>query len=282
MKRMFVIAALVAAGFSRPEPVPNNVSLKVLPFALEDVRLLDGPFKQAMQLDQEYLLALDPDRLLHNFRVNAGLPSTAAPLGGWEAPDVELRGHTVGHYLSALALMYAATGDARFKTRADAMVGELEQIQDAQAKLFHPGYLSAFPEAFFDRVEAREKVWAPYYTIHKIMAGLLDVSELCENTRALAVVTRMADWVKFRVDRISEAQQQGALRTEFGGMNEVLANIYAATGNPDYLRVAHAFDHKAIFEPLLRHEDPLNGLHANTQFPKIIGAAREYELTGDP
>ena len=261
--------------------VADKIALQATPFPLDAVRLLDGPFKQAMQLDQQYLLSLDPDRLLHNFRVNAGLPSAAKPLGGWEAPDVELRGHVVGHYLSALGLMYAATGDARFKARADLMVGELAKIQDAQAKRFHAGYLSAFPEEFFDRVEARQRVWAPYYTIHKIMAGLLDVHELCGNAQALDVVTKMADWAKFRVDHITEAQQQAALGTEHGGMNEVLANIYAATGNPEYLRVAHAFDHKAIFDPLRRHEDPLNGLHANTQFPKIIGAAREYELSGD-
>src|SRR5262249_49473880 len=144
--------------------------LAVQPFSITDVRILDGPFKQAMQLDAQYLLSLDPDRLLHTFRINAGLPSSATPLGGWEAPNVELRGHTVGHYLSALALIYAATGDARFKARADAMVAELGRIQDAQAKKFHPGYLSAFPEEFFDRVDARQRVWAPYYTIHKIMA----------------------------------------------------------------------------------------------------------------
>src|SRR5262249_20678296 len=156
-------------------------------------RLLDGPFKQANQLDQQYLLSLDPDRLLHMFRVNAGLPSAAKPLGGWEAPDVELRGHTTGHYLSALALMYAATGDARFKTRADQIVAALAEIQAAQAKKFHAGYLSAFPEEFFDRVEARQRVWAPYYTIHKIMAGLVDVYELCGSRQALDVVTKMAD-----------------------------------------------------------------------------------------
>jgi DUF1680 family protein len=288
---LVAISALTAASHSSTgararagaggDRVTDKVAPKVTPFALTEVRLLDGPFKQAMRLDQEYLLSLEPDRLLHNFRVNAGLSSSAKPLGGWEAPDVELRGHTVGHYLSALALMYAASGDSRFKARADFMVSELAVIQAAQAKRFHQGYLSAFPEEFFDRVEERQKVWAPYYTIHKIMAGLLGVYELCGNAQALAVVTKMADWVKFRVDHISEEQQQRALGTEFGGMNEVLANIYAATGNAEYLRVAHGFDHKAIFDPLLRHEDPLNGLHANTQFPKIIGAAREYELTGD-
>ena len=257
------------------------VALKAQPFPLTDVRLLDGPFKQAMELDGQYLLSLDPDRLLHTFRVNAGLPSSSKPLGGWEAPDVELRGHTVGHYLSALALMYASTGDVRFRQRADTMVAELADIQEADARRFHAGYLSAFPEEFFDRVEARVKVWAPYYTIHKIMAGLFDVYELCGNRQALDVVTKMADWVKYRVDHIREEKQQAALGTEFGGMNEVLTNIYAATGDPEYLRVARAFNHKAIFEPLSRHEDPLNGLHANTQFPKIIGAARQYEVTGD-
>ncbi len=264
-----------------PSAIPDKVAPVARPFALTDVRLLDGPFKQAMQLDAQYLLSLEPDRLLHNFRITAGLPSTATPLGGWEAPDVELRGHAVGHYMSALALMYAATGDPQFKRRADLMVSELAKVQAAEGKKFHPGYLSAFPEEFFDRVDARQKVWAPYYTIHKIMAGLLDVSELCGNHQALETVTKMADWVKFRVDRLTDAQMQAALGTEHGGMNEVLANIYAATGDPEYLRIAHSFDHHAIFDPLLRREDPLNGLHANTQFPKIIGAAREYELGGD-
>jgi DUF1680 family protein len=281
MPRASLLAIVVAVATASAAPIPDKIPPKVQPFALTEVRLLDGPFKQAMQLDGQYLLSLDPDRLLHTFRVNAGLPSTATPLGGWEAPDVELRGHTVGHYLSALALMYAATGDQRFKSRADAMVAELAKVQEAEARRFHPGYLSAFPEEFFDRLEARQKVWAPYYTIHKIMAGLLDVSRFCGNAQAFDVVTKMADWVKFRVDKISEQKQQAALGTEFGGMNEVLANLYAATGNPEYLRVACAFNHKAIFEPLLRHEDPLNGLHANTQFPKIIGASRQYELTGD-
>ena len=280
---LVLAAGLTAAALAPPAPVVRDkVALQAVPFPLTDVRLLDGPFKQAQRLDAEYLVSLEPDRLLHTFRVNAGLPSSAAPLGGWEAPDVELRGHTVGHYLSALALMWAATGDARFKSRADQMVAELATIQDALAKRFHAGYLSAFPEEFFDRVETRQKVWAPYYTIHKIMAGLLDVHQLCDNHQALDVVTKMAGWVAFRVDRLTDDQMQAALGTEFGGMNEVLANLYAATGNAEHLRIARKFEHKAIFDPLLRHDDPLNGLHANTQFPKIIGAAREYELTGEP
>jgi DUF1680 family protein len=147
------------------------IKIAAYPFSLKQVRLLDGPFKQAMERDLKYILELDPDRLLHNFRLNAGLPSSAQPYGGWEKPDVELRGHTVGHYLSACAFMYASTGDERIKSRADSIVSELAKCQQA---LGTKGYLSAFPEEFFDRVESVRRVWAPYYTIHKIMAGLVD------------------------------------------------------------------------------------------------------------
>jgi DUF1680 family protein len=271
-----------AAPQAAPAPVTPAVARQVEDFDLKDVRLLDGPFKEAMLRDQQYLLALDPARLLHTFRLTAGLPSSAAPLGGWEAPDVELRGHSAGHYLSALALMYASTGDVRFRDRADGMVGELAKVQAAlAARGFHAGYLSAFPEELIDRVEARQRVWAPYYTLHKIMAGLLDVHLLCGNPQALAVVTKMAAWVQSRMDRLSEEQQQRMLGTEFGGMNDVLADLYAVTGSPDHLRLARAFNHQAIFGPLERRTDELDGLHGNTQFPKIIGAVRQYELTGE-
>ena len=262
--------------------VPYEITPRVYSFDLKDVRLLDGPFRDAMQRDEKYLLSLEPDRFLHTFRVTAGLPSTAKPYGGWEAPDVELRGHSLGHYLSALSLMYSSTGNDAFKSRAEAIVGELHKVQDAMpSRGFHAGYLSAFPEEFFDRVDSAKRVWAPYYTIHKIMAGLLDVYVHCGTHEALDVVTKMADWVKFRVDRLSEEQQQKALGNEFGGMSEVLENIYAVTGDRKYLATAGRFYHKAILDSLAAGIDPLDGLHANTQFPKIIGAAREYELTGD-
>jgi len=263
--------------------VPDRIQAAAQPFPPEAVRLLDGPFKDAMARDQAYLLSLDPDRLLHNFRVNAGLPSAAQPLGGWEAPDVELRGHSVGHYLSALALMYAGTGDPQFKARADVIVAELAKVQDALArKGAGTGYLSAFPEEFIDRVETRKPVWAPYYTLHKIMAGLLDVYVHCGTTQALDVLQRQVDWVKRRVDALSFEQQQAMLGTEFGGMNDVFANLYAITGNPEHLRLAQTFDHRAVFDPLASRHDALDGLHANTQIPKVIGAAREFELTGEP
>ena len=283
-KIITVFAGLLACAFvASAGPAPVKIAAAAEPFALADVRLLDGPFRDAMLRDQKYLLSLDPDRLLHNFRVNVGLPSSAKPLGGWEEPSCELRGHSLGHYLSALSLMYAGTGDAEFKRRADYIVGELAKCQDkSPAAGFHAGYLSAFPESLIDRVEQDKPVWAPWYTLHKIMAGLLDANQLCGNPRALDVLTKMADWVKFRVDRLPPVQMQKSLDTEHGGMNEVLANLYAVTGDTNYLRVAEAFNHQRVFAPLARGEDRLDRIHANTQIPKIIGATREYELTGDP
>ncbi len=276
-----VCSLLLAAQQPRPA-VADKVPMQAQPFPLGSVQLLDGPFRQAMLLDQKFLLSIDTDRLVHNFRVNAGLASSAKPLGGWEAPDVELRGHSLGHFVSACALMYASTGDARFREKADAVVAELAKVQQAlPARGMHAGYLSAFPEEFFDRVDARQRVWAPYYTLHKIMAGLLDAHLLCANQQALDVLLKMTGWLRFRVDRLSDEQQQRALETEFGGMNDVLANLYAVTGDAEHLRLARKFDHRALFDPLSREEDKLDGLHANTQIPKMIGAAREYELTGE-
>jgi DUF1680 family protein len=265
--------------------VADKVLLKSHPFDLQDVRLLPGPFRDAMLRDQKYLLELDADRLLHSFRVTAGLPSSAQPFGGWEEPAGELRGHSMGHYLSACAMMHASTGDERFRVKADAIVTELAKAQQAlPSKGFNSGFLSAYPEEFFDRVDKRVQVWAPYYTLHKIMAGLLDMYIYCDNRQALEVVSRMADWVRFRVDRLTDEQQQAALMTEFGGMNEVLANLYSVTGNPEHLRIARKFDHKVYFDQWAAGVDNLDTprpLHGNTQFPKVIGAAREYELTGE-
>lgn len=281
LKMLFVGAAAVAFGaHGFAAPVSDRVE-KLAEFDLTQVRLLDSPFKRAQELDQNYLLSIDPDRLLLMFRVTAGLSSNAKPLGGWEGPGVELRGHSLGHYLSACSIMYSATGDERLKQRVDHIVADLAKCQEqAVAEGHHEGYLSAFPESLFDRVDAQKPVWAPWYTMHKIMAGLLDAHVRVGNAQALEVLTKLAGWVKFRVDRLTPEQMQGSLKDEHGGMNEVLANLYAVTGNPDHLRLAEAFNHQAVFTPLARGEDALNKLHANTQIPKIIGAAREYELTG--
>lgn len=256
----------------------EKIPWKVRPFPLSQVRLGEGRFKQAMEADREYLRSLPPDRLLHTFRINAGLPSSAQPLGGWEAPDCELRGHYAGgHYLSACALMYATTGDETLKGNASTVVAELAKCQDA----LKGGYLSAFPEDFFDRLRERERVWAPFYTIHKIMAGLLDMYVHCGNQQALDVAEKMAGWTAGYMGSLSYEHTQRVLGTEYGGMGEVLSNLYAVTGKRYYLRVAQRFDKKRFFDPLADHRDELKGLHANTHIPQVIAAARYYEMTGD-
>lgn len=272
-----ILAASAGASPKSVERVKPVVTMKAEPFDLKNVRLLDGPFKHAQELDRAYLLRLDPDRLLYNFRVNAGIPTDAKPYGGWEEPKGELRGHFTGHYLSACAKMFAATGDEELKRRAVTMVGELAKCQEKLGG----GYLSAFPTEFIDRVEARKQVWAPYYTLHKILAGLLDVYVYCGDRKALDVARRFGDWVIARNGKLTDARMQAMLGTEHGGMNEALANLYALTGEAKYLAISRRFNHHVVMDPLASGRDTLTGLHANTQIPKFIGNARQYELSGD-
>ena len=249
----------------------------IQPFALEQVRLLPGPFEDARALNARYLLSLPQDRLLHTFRINAGLPSSAQPVGGWEKPDCELRGHFTGHYLSACALSYAGTGESVFRDRANSMISELAKCQ----KALGTGYLSAFPEELFDRLRRGAKVWAPFYTIHKILAGSIEVFRRCGNEEALKTAEGIAGWVRTWTKGLSDGQMERILTVEFGGMNDGLYDLFAITQKEEYLHLAHRFDHPAFFEPLAARRDELKGLHVNTQIPKIIGAARRYELTGE-
>jgi DUF1680 family protein len=255
----------------------RDVPAKVKPFALGQVRLTAGPMHDAQEWNRDYLHRLSADRLLHNFRVTAGLPSTAQPLGGWEKPDCEVRGHFAGHFLSACGLMHASTGDPGLKAKGDWMVAELAKCQ---ARL-GGGYLSAFPTELFDRVKVRKKVWAPYYTLHKVMAGLLDMHLHCGNKQALQVVEGIAGWVDAWSAPIPEAQMQKILGEEYGGMNEVLYNLTAVTGNERWARTGDRFTKKWFFNPLALRRDELRGLHVNTHIPQVIGAGRRYELSGD-
>jgi DUF1680 family protein len=211
------------------------------------------------------------------FRVTAGLPSKAEPLGRWEQPQNELRGHFVGHYLSACALISSSMGDNSLKQRGDSIVAELAKCQKAIGN----GYLSAFPEELFDRLRAGVRVWAPFYTVHKIMAGLLDMHVHTGSEQALDVLKGMAQWTQRWAQPLGESHMARVLEVEYGGMNDLLYNLYAITRDPMHLRLAHRFDHERIFTPLAEGRDELKGLHVNTQIPKIIGAARRYELTGE-
>ncbi|GGU58936.1 glycoside hydrolase family 127 protein [Streptomyces daghestanicus] len=252
------------------------------PFALSEVRLLDGPFLANMRRTCAYLRFIDLDRLLHTFRRTVGLPSTAEPCGGWEAPDVQLRGHTTGHLLSALAQAHAATGEAVYADKGAALVTALAACQQAGPRAgFRRGYLSAFPESVFDQLEAGGKPWAPYYTLHKIMAGLLDQYRLARNKQALSVLLEMAAWVDERTAPLSRERMQTLLKVEFGGMNDVLARLHLVTGDPAHLRTARRFDHEELYGPLAGGRDELAGRHANTEIAKIVGAVPEYEATGE-
>ena len=280
------VAATVQAAETRT--VGPSSGRKVQPFELRQVRLLDGPFRACMERDRRYLLSLDNDRLLHTFRITAGLPSHAKPLGGWENPSRSgpfgglACGQFMGHYLSASAMMVASTGDEKLKAKVDALVAELAKCQ---AALGTRGFLHTLREADFDRLEAGEPIWGNYYTIHKMLAGLLDVHRHCGNRRALEVAKKLAGWVERRtrgqtVEFIARRWHRD-LHVEFGGLNEALINLFAITGDAKNLETARRFDDEALYRPLAQGRDELMGLHVNTQIPKILGAARAYELTGE-
>jgi len=248
------------------------------PFPMKQVRLRAGEIKAAAEINQAYLDSLATDRLLHSFRVTAGIASAATPYGGWEKPDCELRGHfNGGHYLSAVALSYASADNDTLRKRGDLLVAELAKCQKANGN----GYLCAYPPDLFQRLVDGKKVWAPFYTLHKIMAGLVDMYVHTGNEQALAVAEGMAVWVQAYFEGISDETRQRMLRIEYGGMNEVLANLYGLTGKERYLHTARLFEQPVFLDPLAAHRDELKGLHANTHVPKVIGAARMYELTGE-
>jgi uncharacterized protein len=260
----------------------NPVAPKVEPFPMTQVRLLAGPFKDAEEWNRGYMSRLPEERLVRNFLVNAGLPSSAEPLGGWEQDTPgnagELRGHFTGHFLSASAQLWAGTGDKDAKAKGDAMVAGLAK---AQAKLAAGGYLSAFPTEWFDRLDARQRVWAPFYTIHKIMAGMFDMYQLAGNKQALQVLEGMSNWADTWSASKSEEHMQDILNTEYGGMNEVLYNLAAATGEDRWAKAGDRFTKKRFFNPLASRRDELRGLHVNTHIPQVIGGARRYEISGD-
>ena len=281
MDRRHFLATLAAASLPWHRVLASHdapATPRVRPFALSRVRLRPGIWLDAAEVNRRFVLGQDPDRLLHNFRKAAGLASTAAPLGGWEAPDNELRGHFVGHYLSAAAMLSASLGDAQAKARGDKIVAALAECQRARGN----GYLSAFPEELFDRLRDNRPAWAPFYTLHKIMVGLLDMHKLAGNAQALEVVTGMASWAARWTGSLGDADMQRVLEREYGGMNDVLYDLAAVTGDASWRDVAHRFDHERIFRPLAEGRDELKGLHVNTTIPKILGAARRYELTSEP
>jgi hypothetical protein len=284
-KGLLVLGVFSIAAVARSD-VKTAPSAQVEPFPLSQVRLLDSPFKQAMDLDAQYLLSLEPDRLLSWYRKEAGLQPKAPVYGGWESS--KLAGHTLGHYLSACSQMYQSTGDTRFLDRVNYIVGELAECQQANGN----GYVAAIPggKELFGKVALGEintqgfglnGGWSPWYTIHKELAGLIDANQLCTNAQALVVATNLANWVDATTTNLTGQQWQHMLVCEYGGMNEALANLSALAGNPRYLQLSEKFYDHVVLDPLADGRDDLTGRHSNTQIPKIIGLARLYEVTGN-
>ena len=265
-----ILPPALRATYARRAP-----ALVAKPFDLHQVRLLPGVFRDDVEVNRKFMMGLDVDRLLVSFRTTAGLPTTAEPYYGWEAPNNELRGHFVGHYVSGCALMFAQTGDAAVKARGDLVVAELAKCQQPS------GYLSAVPQEVVDRLKARRGAWAPFYTLHKIMAGMIDSYTLTDNAQALDVAKKMAAWTRDWVAPVDDPTMQRILNTEFGGIGESLENLAAITGDTTYRDTARRFDHERILAPLAAGHDELTKVHANTTIPKVIAAARRYELTGD-
>lgn len=295
-----VILLLPSFWFAREVPTGDNPAtvveakmVKARPLPLDSVRLTGGPLKRSQELDAEYLIALEPDRMLALLRERAGLKRKAEPYGGWDGPGRQLTGHIAGHYLSAVSLMWAATGDARFKQRADYIVKELKEVQDAQGD----GYIGAIMDrenkdgkvilqevgkgtirsSFFDL----NGLWSPWYTQHKIYAGLRDAYRYTGNRTALDVEIKFAEWAEGILANLNEDQIQRMLNTEFGAMNEIAADLYADTGDKRWLALSQKFHHRAVVDPLAEGKDILPHLHGNTQVPKLLGHLVRYLYTGD-
>ena len=279
----------VARAWPETPPAGRDGHIQARAIPLTRVRLTGGPLKHAQDLDRAYLLELEPDRMLAYYRERAGLAPKARPYGGWDGGGRNLTGHVAGHYLSAVSLMWAATGDARFKDRAEYLVGELKVVQDKNGG----GYLCALEHgrdcfAALARGDIRAAPfdlngeWSPWYTLHKLFAGLRDAYRHTGNRTALEVETGMARWAAGILSGLDDDQLQHMLDTEFGGMNEVLVALAADTGDARWLALSYDFEHRAFVQPLQRSQDDLGGKHVNCSIPKLIGSAQRFIDTGRP
>ena len=293
---LFLITMVISANIFAQSYVPEwkdarikvkpAIDIKAYAFDVSDVRLLPGMFADAATANVKYLLKIEPDRLLADLRVHSGLKAKGQRYGGWESSG--LAGHTLGHYLSAVSLHYAATGDEEFLKRANYIVDELEECQRARKT----GYVGAIPnedslwlQVSQGQIRSRgfdlNGAWSPWYTVHKIMGGLLDAYLYIHNAKALKVAEGIADWTGNITKNLNDSMFQKMLITEYGGMNDALVNTYALTGNKKYLDLSYKFYDRRILDSLAAGIDVLPGKHSNTQIPKIIGSARRYQLTGD-
>lgn len=281
-----------AAPAVAPAAVPATWA--VHPFPLDQVTLGDGVFRRKRDLMLDYARTFPADRILAVFRANAGLDTRGArPPGGWETADGNLRGHYGGHFLTLVSQAYADTREAALKAKLDQLVAALGECQQALAehgspRPSHPGYLAAYPETQFILLESYTTyptIWAPYYTCHKIMRGLLDAYTLAGNAQALAIASKLGDWVHSRLGRLPKAQLERMwsiyIAGEYGGMNEVMADLHALTGRAEHLAAARCFDNTALLDACAGDRDILEGRHANQHIPQFTGYVRLFDHTGD-
>lgn len=270
-------------------------AVRAEPFPLDQVRLKPSIFLTAVEANQRYLLSLDADRFLHNFHAGAGLPPKGAAYGGWEARGIA--GHSLGHYLSALALTFAQTGDARFRERAGYILTELRTIQARQGDGYAGGTTvdrggkTIDGKIVYEELRRREirstgfslnDGWVPLYTYHKVLAGALDAHLHAGIADGLRVATGLGDYLGKIIEGLDDAQVQSILATEHGGLVESYVELHRRTRDRRWLKLAERMRHRAIVDPLEVGRDDLAGKHANTQIPKIVGEARLHELTGNP
>lgn len=266
--------------------VKDKASQKAYAFDLSDVRLLESPFKAAMELDAEYLRSIEPDRLLSRFREFAGLRPKAETYGGWETATIS--GHSLGHYLTAVSKLYASTKDKSLLERINYIVDELAQCQKAWGN----GFVGAFPKSqeTFAEIKAGNirsagfdlnGIWVPWYNLHKLYMGLVDVCLYCGNEKTKDILVKSTDWAWDMVGGLTDEQFEKMLHCEHGGINEAFAEVYALTGYEKALKLAQRFYHHRVLDPLALEEDKLTGFHSNTQIPKLVGLARLYRLTAE-
>ena len=248
------------------------------------MKLLPGRLRDNLERDSDWMANIDTRRLIHSFRNNAGVFAgleggyeSIPKYGGWESLDCDLRGHTTGHLMSAYGLMYVATGAKIFKLKGYSIVSGLAEVQEALGN----GYLSAFPEELINRNMRGKSVWAPWYTLHKILSGLIDQYLLSGNAQALEVARKMGDWAHGKLAGVSEETRRLMLRNEFGGVNEAFYNLYSVTGDERYRDLARFFYHNDVIDPLKEGNTDFGTKHTNTFIPKVIAEARNYELSGD-
>jgi hypothetical protein len=288
-------AAWIAASARGIAPRAGELQPSLTPFPLEAVRLRPSQYLTAVESNRAYLLSLEPDRLLHNYRKNAGLEPKAAIYGGWENDTIA--GHTLGHYLSALSLLHAQTGESEAPRLVTYIVAELAECQAQSGDGFVAGFTRrrgdviengrlAMEEVRRGNIRARpfdlNGAWSPFYNWHKVMAGLLDADRFCSEKPAIDVASRLGVYIEGLFAGLSEPQVQQVLLCEYGGLNESFAELHARTGQGRWLAMARKLYDRSVLQPLVEGRDELAHLHANTQVPKLIGLQRLYELTAEP